>query len=121
MVVGQLAASQEAAEAAERRVVEREAELRLAKQQSAQQLAAAVSERDALSRRLRALQKTLEEERSKVDSSAAAQSEAIQVAVAARVAQLQELKTTDKRIISEVRWLPCLSAVLLWSLQPLEF
>jgi hypothetical protein len=67
------------------------------------QLAAVESERDSLQRRLRALQKTLDEEKQKNEQASEYQAQAIQKAVASRMTQLEELKATDKRIILEVR------------------
>ena len=66
------------------------------------QLAAVESERDNLQRRLRALQKSLDEEKQRNENAAEYQAQAIQKAIASRMTQLEELKATDKRIILEV-------------------
>jgi hypothetical protein len=66
------------------------------------QLSAVEAERESLQRRLRHLQLALDGEKARGDQAAEMQAQAIQKALASRLAQLEDLKVTDKRIIAEV-------------------
>ena len=66
------------------------------------QIATLESERDALNRRIRGLQKEMEDGRAKMDTASTATQEAIAAAVASSKQSVEDLKATDMRIISEV-------------------
>lgn len=66
------------------------------------QIASLESERDALNRRIRGLQKELEEIMSRLDGNSTVQQEAIAAALASKMAYIEELKATDIQIINEV-------------------
>jgi hypothetical protein len=55
-----------------------------------------------LNRRIRGLQKELEDVRSRVDVASTAQQEAVAAAMASKASSFEDLKATDMRIISEV-------------------
>jgi hypothetical protein len=67
------------------------------------QLSVVEGERESLARRLRSLQKTLEEVKAKSDAAAEVQMQVVEAAVVARVGELDRLKATDRLIICEVR------------------
>ena len=108
LLLSQIAVLSERLQTAEHQNSEKDATLRIAQQHSQQQIGSLEGERDALNRRLRGLQKELEEMRSKVENASVVQQEVIAAAVAAKSAYIEELKATDMRIISEVR-VVCLS------------
>lgn len=85
---------------------EKDASARLARQQHSQQVSSLEADRDALNRRIRGLQKEMEESRNRIDTSSAAAQEAIAAAVAAKTSYIEDLKATDMRIISEVQPMP---------------
>jgi chromosome segregation ATPase len=99
----QLATARCDADDALRAVGEREAELRHVRQSAAAHIAGVLAERDSLGRRVTTLQSALEEERGRVSNAEFAASAAAHSALAARLAQMEELRDTDKSIISEVR------------------
>jgi chromosome segregation ATPase len=82
---------------------EREAELRALKSQAAQSNAALTAERDSLTRRLRALQITLDEERAKISSAEVAAVAIAEAKLSERLAGLDEQRDADKSIIADIR------------------
>jgi chromosome segregation ATPase len=82
---------------------EREAELRALKSHAAQANAALTAERDSLTRRLRALQITLDEERAKISSAEVAAVAIAEAKLSERLAGLDEQRDADKSIIADIR------------------
>jgi len=91
------------ADEALRALGEREGEIRAIKVSATATQSALMSERDTLSRRLRTLQSALEEERARSVSIEAAAIAAAESRMAAKLAALQEQRSTDRSIVAEVR------------------
>jgi len=99
----QLQSVRKEADDALRSLAEKDQELRTTRQVLTAEVAAAVAERDAMSRRHAALHATLDEERSRVASAESVATRAAQTAVESKISRLEEVQHTDKLIIAELK------------------